>query len=147
MLVAFFGLSGRFQKAFVSNPENGDAYQHGDEISHAKAGTHDKHGVVESLVGTDGGDGIKDRSRQHVGEGAGNRETVFYKPPNDRDDSAFADGEDGSQHSAGKDGEEGIFGENFLEGVAGKIGSQKAADQGAQKDKGKALEEDREKFE
>ena len=121
----------------MGNPQDDDADENGDEVSHAEPGPHHEVGIVEGLKGADRGDGIEDGGRQHISEGAGNGETVFDQASDDRDDGAFANGEHRAEKSACHDGEDGIFREDFLEGIAREVGPEKAADEGAKKNKRK----------
>ena len=146
VFVAGLGLCGGFEESSVGNPQDGNADENGDEVSHAESGSDDEVGIIEGLKGADRGDGIENGSRQHVGEGAGDGEAVFDEASDDWHDSAFADGENGAEETARHDGEDGVFRENLLEGVAREVGSEESADEGAKEDKRKALEEDREKF-
>jgi hypothetical protein len=146
MLVAFAGLRGWLQEPFMGDAENGDAYENGDEISHTETGSDNEVGIIEGLEGADRGDWIENGCGEHVGESAGDGEPVLDETPDDGNDCAFTDREDGSEKSTGEDGEDGVFRENLLEGIAREIGPEEAADEGAKENERKALEEDREKF-
>ena len=146
VFVAGLGLCGGFEESSVGNSQDGNTDENGDEVSHAESGSDDEVGIIEGFEGADRGDGIENGSRQHVGKGAGDGEAVFDEASDDWHDSAFADGENGTEETARHDGEDGVFRENLLEGVTREVGPEEAADEGAKEDKGKALEEDREKF-
>ena len=106
----------------MGNARDDEGNDDGDDVSHREAGDRDFVRVVEGLIGADRGDWIQNRGREHVGEGATDREAVFDKAADDGDDSAFADWEDGTEEAAHENGEGAVFREEFFESTAREIG-------------------------
>lgn len=116
-------------------------------VSHDEACSGDGVGIVKGLISADRGDRVKDGSGEHVGERAGNREAVFNESTDNWHDGAFTNRKDDSKYATHEDGEGAIFGEPALESIFWKICSEKSTDNGAEKNKRKAFEKNREEFE
>ena len=131
----------------VGDPSHHESDEHSDGVGHDEAGTGDGVGVVKRLISADRGDGIKNGSGQHVGEGARDRETVFDEAADDGDDGAFTNGENRAEQSAHQNRESAILWKPALKGILRKICAEESTDDSAEENKREAFEEDRKELE
>ena len=139
----FFQHGGKWQ----AHDDEAHRHRHEKSEQQTRAGHHPSALTLEGLPGAQRGDRIHDRSCEHVGERAGNRQAFADQAPDHRYHRTFANRKDRAQQTCHHHRPLAVARQETIHRARRQIDIDEATDQRAEKNERRAFEKDAQKRE